>query len=127
MPIALAIAALLLIIVSVQGTEKEFGALLGSEFQGPNNFMFWLAALIMIGTIGYIPALKKLSDSLLLLVMIVIFLANGGFWSKLTAALNTTTAPTPSTLVTPQSPSAPNNPATPHLDPTLFVPTLGAP
>lgn len=95
------------------------GALLTNDFTGPNNFVYWLAAILIIGAIGYIEKLKPLSNAFLVLVVVVLILkrgnpsgVGGGVFSQFTAALQTTTAaqPTTGTGSTTAAGTGPQNP-----------------
>jgi hypothetical protein len=92
MPIILAIIAIGCLLVGFQGTAGQLGTLLKGDFTGKNNFGLWVLAFIVIGSVGYIPGLKKLSDMFLLIVVIGIVFANdkgtsGGFFSKIQSAI----------------------------------------
>src|SRR5271156_1965275 len=51
------------------------------------QFLFWLAAIILIGAIGYIDELAPISNALLVLVLVVLFLSNRGVFAQFTAAV----------------------------------------
>lgn len=82
MPFILIIFGLLAIVVGVRGTWREFLDLLKGDFAGANNFFFWLVAIVAIGALGYLPRVRPISDALLVLVILVIFLAHKGFFSQ---------------------------------------------
>ena len=87
MGFALTTIGLLMIVVGAKGTHKEFGAQLVSDFTGPNNFMYWLAALGTVGALGYVQSMRALSHAFLALIIIAIFLSNDGFFAKLQDAM----------------------------------------
>jgi hypothetical protein len=92
MPIALIFAGSLLLIAAVRDTQQDLYALVKKDLIGPNNFIQWMVAIVLIGSIGYIPKLKGFSAALLALVLVAIFLKRGtGFFDQLTATLETTT------------------------------------
>lgn len=98
MPFALLIIGIVLVIVAVRNTQSNFVQLLKGDFTGPANFIYWIVALVVIGSIGYVNKLKPVSDGLLLLVVLILLLTrgnpqskNGGFFQKFTAALQGTT------------------------------------
>jgi hypothetical protein len=104
MAFALLIIGITLIVASVRNTHMQLLGLIKSDFTGPGNFVYWVAALLVIGSIGYVEKLKPVSDGFLVLVILVLFLKrgnpydqNGGFFEKFTAALGTTTKATGST------------------------------
>ena len=118
MPFALIIIGVILLIAASRGTTggaTGLFALLQSDFTGQNNFVYWMAAILIIGAIGYIPKVRPISTALLGLVLAVLFLKNantnaagGGFFSQLTAGLASTTTTTSTTA--PASPQRPLNP-----------------
>ncbi len=87
MAIPLLIIGLLMVITGGRGTYAQFGSQVASEFQGQNSFTYWLLAIGILGAVGYITPLQKISRMLMALVILVIFLANKGFFAKFTAAL----------------------------------------
>jgi hypothetical protein len=99
-PFALLIIGLFLLASAIQGTQNFALKLIVGDFTGPNNFFYWVVALLIIGSIGYIDRLKPVSDGLLALVILVLILAtgnpqkmaSGGFFRQFTAALQSTGA-----------------------------------
>lgn len=91
------IAGVLLIVSGVKGTEVKLGAQLQQDLLGgPNDqsgFLAWLAALLIIGALGYIPALAKPSKYLLILLLVVILFANNGFFGQLFTSIATIQQP----------------------------------
>ena len=92
MPFIFLFVGIVLIITGLRGTIGQLGALLKNDFTGKNNFGIWVFAFLVIGAVGYVPSLKKLSDSFLLLVIIVIFIVNDknghGFFTNLSQTIN---------------------------------------
>lgn len=76
MPFALITIGLLLVIVGVQGTQQQFGQQLYKDFSGPGNFVYWIIALGVVGSLGYIPSLKSFSRWFMALIIVAMFLAN---------------------------------------------------
>lgn len=100
MPFVLLFIGVLLVTVAIRDQQQPFVALLGDEFSGPRNFLYWVVALIVIGSIGYIPKAKPVANAMLALIIIVLFLkrgdpsqATGGVFQQLQAALSTTKTP----------------------------------
>jgi hypothetical protein len=81
------IVGLLMIVTGVKGTYAQFGAQIAGDFTGSQPFTYWVAAILGIGSLGYIDALRTVSRLFLALILISMVLANGGFFTKLTAAL----------------------------------------
>lgn len=87
MAFVLTFAGFLMIVTGVRGTYSEFGAQVASDFTGSQPFTYWVAAIIGVGSIGYIDSLKTLSRLFLTLIMVSMVIANKGFFTQLTAAL----------------------------------------
>lgn len=87
-----------MIVAAVRDTQGQLVTLLTKDFTGPGNFLYWIAALFLVGSVGYIDRLKPLSDGLLILILLALVLSRGnpkqpagGFFKQLTDALGTTT------------------------------------
>ena len=81
MPFAFLIAGIVLAVSGVRGTTGDLTQLVKGDFQGKNNFAYWLASILVIGAIGYIEEFKPLSRMFLVLVVVVLFLSNRGFFA----------------------------------------------
>lgn len=95
MPFALLIIGLTLITVAVRNTQEEFIGLVYGDFTGPGNFFWWVVALVMVGSIGYVQKLKGLSDALLILILLALVLSRGDpkkgdFFGKFLGAIKST-------------------------------------
>jgi hypothetical protein len=108
---ALILAGILLTVSGARGTEKDLYALLEGDFTGSNSFLWWIAAVGVIGALGYVKALQGLSHAFLALILIVLVLSNRGVFQQFTQAIQNNTGAS----VTP--------PATPSQSPTT-LPTL---
>ena len=94
MSYVLILIGLLLTIAGVRGKHNELFALVQGDFTGQNSFVYWLAAIAIIGGIGYVPALKGLSNAFMALVLIVLVLNQGtGVFDRIKAALQQSTQP----------------------------------
>lgn len=82
MPFALLFIGILFLVLGIRDTQKEFVTLIHGDFTGAGNFIYFIVALLVIGALGYIPKLKPLSDAFLVLVLVVIFLSNKGFFAQ---------------------------------------------
>lgn len=109
MPIALIIIGLLMVVTGVKNTYSEFGAQLKSDFTGPGNFTYWIAAITIIGAVGYIKPLQAFANGFLVLVLLSFILKNGGVFDKLKSALQTGATSTPAQA----PPSVPSGQASP--------------
>ena len=90
MPFVLLILGIVFLTVSIRDTENYFVALLRQDFIGPGNFLYWVAAILIVGAIGYIEAFRKASDALIVLVLVSLFLSKGGFFDQFFKAIQTT-------------------------------------
>lgn len=81
------IVGILMIVTGVKGTYAAFGSQVASDFTGSQPFTYWVAAILGIGAIGYIDALKTVSRLFLTLILVSMVIANKGFFNQLTAAL----------------------------------------
>lgn len=97
MAFVLVIIGLLMVITGARGTYAQFGSQVASEFTaqpgGGPSFTTWLLAIAAVGAIGYIPTLQIISRWLMALVIIVIVLANKGFFAKLQQSVNQSPVP----------------------------------
>jgi hypothetical protein len=96
MPLLFIGVGLVLVLVGLNGDPAKLYTLLASDFKGPNSFIYWLSAILILGALGYIKGLENLSKLFLILVLIVLFLDNGGFFSQFQAYLKATQNPAPS-------------------------------
>jgi membrane-bound acyltransferase YfiQ involved in biofilm formation len=87
MPFVFIIIGLTLLISGVRDTQDALFTLLQNDFQGQQSFIPWIVAILIIGMLGYIETIKPISRSFLVLLILVLFLSNGGFFSKFSAAL----------------------------------------
>lgn len=110
MPFVIILLGLVLIVTGVKGTQKDLLALIEGDFTGDNNFVYWLLSLFVVGAVGYIPQLKKISDAFMGLIILVLILRNGDFFDKFVAQLKAGTASVPAT-VTPDSTNSTPDPA----------------
>lgn len=83
MALALLLLGLVLVDVGYRGTYADLASQLASDMPG---FLPWLGAVVLIGALGYAPSLETFSNALLVLVILVLLLVNGGAWANLSAA-----------------------------------------
>ena len=92
MPLLLILAGLVLVVTAIRGTTGALATQLAQDVTG--GFIVWLAALGLIGALGFIPGLRTPSRYLIALVALVIMLASGsGFLSKFVTAIETPAQP----------------------------------
>ena len=93
MPFILIIAGIILLTVAVRNTQDEFFYLIQGDFTGPNNYVYWVLAILVIGAIGYVPRLKPISNGFLILVVLVLVLKRGtGLYDSFNTQLKAGTA-----------------------------------
>lgn len=134
MPYALIFFGLLFTVAGVRNTEKDLYALFEGDLTGQNSFLVWLAALGIIGAVGYVKPLQPVSVAFLTLVLVVIFLHNNSsgknVLQEFVSALQnvqtgaTTSAATPSTTTSPQASSSDASSLLPSL-PSLVSSAIG--
>src|ERR1700674_2015741 len=105
MSFSLFIAGGVLLIAAIRNSQSDLFTLLQGDFTGPNNFVYWFLAILLIGAVGYIPKLKPFSVAFLVLVVLVLILArgnpngiSGGLFGQLTKQLATTQTATTTTV-----------------------------
>lgn len=105
---------LLFFVVAVRGTHGDFFALLKSEFTGPNNFVVWAMAFVMIGAVGFWKPARPVAVGFIILLFLVLVLTQGvGFFDKFNAAIKNPVAPS----VTPSGFGGPSGYGVPSTDP----------
>lgn len=88
MPFALITIGVVIFATALNGTFRPFGSQLYKDlFTNSPPFIYWAAALVVVGLIGYIPQVKKPADWFMVLIIVGIILANGGFFTQLQQAL----------------------------------------
>lgn len=96
MPFVLIVIGLYVVVVAIRGYISDLGKLLAGDLVGKGSFGFWLVAMLAVGMLGYVGGgARVLSRALLVLILVVIVLANGGVWNKLVAALQSPPAALP--------------------------------
>lgn len=95
MPVALVIIGMILLIAGIRDNVGNLGKLVAGDFSGPGNFFYWSVSIIIVGSLGYVPALKNPSRAFLILVLLVMILSNKGFFTQLQSAVSSVQAPAP--------------------------------
>ena len=85
MPFALIFVAVALIVSGFRGTHRCLFTLLTEDASG--KFLAWGAAMLVIGGLGYVKPLEPVSNALLVLLIVVLFLANGGVFTQASSAV----------------------------------------
>lgn len=87
MPFTFLAIGTLLIVAGVRGTDEKLWTLLKGDFQNSPSFLPWVVSILLIGALGYISSLKTFSRAFLTLVIVVLFLSNGGFFQRFQQAV----------------------------------------
>jgi hypothetical protein len=92
MPWLFAVSGVVFILAGIRGKSGELVTLLEEEFTGKPNFIWWVLAILSIGALGYVDALRVFSRALLGLVLLVLILAedkqgSGGFFVEFENAI----------------------------------------
>jgi hypothetical protein len=82
MPLALIVIGIVFLTAAIRGTQRDLFDTLKDDFTGPDNFLYWGLALFVIGAVGYYRPLRPISNSFMVLVVIVLFLSNRGFFER---------------------------------------------
>ena len=88
MPFALLLMGVLAFVAAYRNTLPQLGALLKGDFSGKGNFFYWMAALILVGSLGYFKPLQNSSRMFILLILVIMILSDKGFFAQFVAALN---------------------------------------
>lgn len=70
------------ILAGYHGNAAQLFTKIGGEFSGTPSFGKWAIAILTVGAVGYIKPLKPISDAFIVLVLIVLFLSNKGFFAS---------------------------------------------
>lgn len=87
MPFALLFIGILLAVVAYNNTQADLAKQLSKDFSGRTGFVYWIAAILIVGLFGYVKQLETVSRAMLALILVVIFLRAGGFFEQFNAAL----------------------------------------
>ncbi|MDE2019753.1 MAG: hypothetical protein KGJ13_05415 [Patescibacteria group bacterium] len=83
MPYALILAGAILVVSGVRNTQGQLWSLVQNDFTGNNGFIVWVAAIAIVGGMGYIPKLRPLSIAFMTLLLIVLVISNQGVFAQL--------------------------------------------
>jgi hypothetical protein len=86
MPFTFIIVGLFLIIAAARGKSQDLFDLLHDDFVASDkgiSFLPWFVSILAVGSLGYIPQLRTFARAFLVLLIVVLFLSNKGFFAKL--------------------------------------------
>jgi hypothetical protein len=92
MPFVLIFIGLVLVIAAIEGTEQALGAQLKKDFSGQGSFLLWAAAIVAVGSIGYVPELKRFSDTFLVLLLVSLLFSNPTALGNIASQIQTAAA-----------------------------------
>ena len=94
MPFLLLVAGIVLVVSGIRGSTGALAAQLKQDVSG--QFLAWLAAIVVIGALGFVPQFERPSRLLLALVILVVMLKNGtGFFDQFTQQIQNIPAAAP--------------------------------
>lgn len=77
MPFLLSIIGLILIVSAYQNTYSQLSKLVANDFTGSGNFLYWMIAVLVIGSVGYYsPKSQMISRLFLGLVLLGIIFSS---------------------------------------------------
>lgn len=83
MPYALILIGAILLVAGVRNSYADLWELVKGDFTAQGGFLTWVAAIAVVGGIGYIPRLRSLSIAFMTLLLLVLVISNGGVFAKL--------------------------------------------
>lgn len=95
MPYVLLLFGAVLLVSGIRGTHKELWELIKGDFTGNKSFLLWVAAIGVVGGIGYIKPLKGFSIGFMSLLVLVLLLSNKGVIKQLQVFVNNPAPGTP--------------------------------
>lgn len=91
MPFFLIIAGIIMMVSALRGVQGCLIAEIETEFQGAGSFIWWVAAIFMVGALGYSDTLRPISNAFLALIIIAMFLyaaATQNLFQQFTSAIS---------------------------------------
>jgi hypothetical protein len=89
MPLGFLILGAIVLVTALRNTHKQLGTMLAADFSGTGSFIYWIAALAIVGGLGYVPSFQAPSRALIVLLLVVLLLSNRGFFTQFSSALST--------------------------------------
>lgn len=85
MPFVLIGVGLVLVLTGIKGNPNQLYQLVSNDFTGQNNYLYWMLAILVLGSLGYIKKLEPFSRMFIVLVVVVLFIHNKGFFNQFQA------------------------------------------
>lgn len=92
MPFVILLFAAIFLVTGVRGTQSEFLGQLKQDVLGDKSFVYFIGSIVAIGSVGYIPQARKLSVAFMILIFVVLILANGDVFTRLTQQIDAAVA-----------------------------------
>lgn len=109
MPYILLLVGAILLVAGIRNTYAQLWTLVKNDFTEQNGFLTWVAAVAVIGALGYVPRLKPLSVSLLTLLLLVLVISNQGVFAKLQQFIQSGASTAGATIVPTTTSTTPGN------------------
>jgi len=87
MPYVIVILGIVLVVTALRGTTAMLGKQIATDTVAAGGFVWWFIAILIIGGLGYIKALRGLSDAFLALVIIALVVSNKGIFAQAQSAV----------------------------------------
>ena len=88
MPFALIGIGIILVIAAYNNKQDVLAKQVREDLTGSTGFVYWIAAILIVGAIGYIRPLQVVSRVFLGLILLVLFVTNQGLFARFNAALD---------------------------------------
>lgn len=92
MPLALLAFGMLAVITGIKGNEADVANQLKTDLTGSGNFLYWIAALVVLAIIGRVGGFPNAAKTFMALIVVVYVLSQNGLWANATSALAGTSA-----------------------------------
>ena len=83
MPYILVLLGTILFVSGLRNTQGTLWTLVKGDVTGSDSFLVWLAAIAVVGGIGYIPKLRPLSIAFMSLLLLVLVIKDKGVFAQL--------------------------------------------
>ena len=88
MALALIIIGIMMVTAGARGTAGALGNQVASDVGGSDGFVYWLIAIMLIGSLGYSARFRTFSNAFLALLFVAFIVKDkGGVFSQFQAAL----------------------------------------
>lgn len=83
MPYALLLIGAVMLVAGVRNTYGDLWTLIKGDFTQQGGFINWVAAIAVVGGLGYIPRLRPLSVAFMTLLLLVLVISHNGVFAQL--------------------------------------------